>query len=184
MSNCSFNPLWLGFTINCWVRWVWVAVESPLISSGDTRSDRTTARCPEPYNGIPLCFHCVFLFHLIVLFLPDLNGEWGKSRNMCNGVFWFGQSLACSWFVLRRSMLFTLAFGGGNGYMLFISPPTSVFPLIILPYVKSVYVFVITILHKEPPIFYFTHSSDDPVECGPCNYYLLLIGYHISGTKL
>lgn len=56
--------------------------------------------------------------------------------------------------------------------------------LIILPYVKSLDVFVITSLHKVPPIFYFTHSSGDPVECGPCNYYLLLIGYHISGTKL
>lgn len=151
---------------------------------GDTGSDRTTALCPGPYNRIPLCFLCVFLFHLIVLFLLDLNGEWGKSRNMCNWVFWFGHFLACSWFVLRRSMLFTLPFGGGNGYMLFISPPASALLLIILPYVRSLYVFVITSLHKEPPIFYFTHSSGDPVECGPCNYYLLLIGYHISGSKL
>lgn len=68
--------------------------------------------------------------------------------------------------------------------MLFISPAASALPLKILLYVKSLYVFVITSLHTEPPIFYFTHSSGDPVECGPCNYYLLLIGYHISGTKL
>lgn len=69
--------------------------------------------------------------------------------------------------------------------MLFISPPAGVLLFIALPHVRSLHVFVITSLYKEPPIFYFTHSSGDGVaECGPCNYYLLLIGYHISGTKL
>ena len=58
----------------------------PLISLGDTRSDRTTALCPGPYNRIPLCFLCVFLFQLIILFLLDLNGDWVSRNNVQLGI--------------------------------------------------------------------------------------------------
>lgn len=128
-------------------------------------------------------FACFFISHNCVI------SSWPERRmrrNMCNWVFWSAHSLTCSWFVLRRPvLLFTLPFGGGNGYKLFISPSASALPLTFLLYVKPPYVFVITPQRTPPPpIFYFTHSSGGPLECGPCNYYLVLIGYHMSGTKL
>lgn len=124
-----------------------------LISSGDTRSDRTAALRPGHQKSIVLFLGACVLIHQIVLFLLDLNRRGGKSRNMRKWIFGLGKSLACSWFILRRSLLFTLPFGGGNGYIPFISPPDMLsLSLIILPHVKS-YVFVITALHEEPPSF-------------------------------
>lgn len=70
--------------------------------------------------------------------------------------------------------------------MLFISPPARTLLFIAPPHATSLYAFVITSRHKEPPIFYFTHSSAHAaVHCGPCNYhsYLLVIVYQAQRYK-
>lgn len=93
-------------------------------------------------------FACFFISHNCVI------SSWPERRmrrNMCSWVFWSAHSLTCSWFVLRRPvLLFTLPFGGGNGYKLFISPSASALPLTFLLYVKPPYVFVIT-PQRTPP---------------------------------
>lgn len=88
-------------------------------------------------------------------------------------------------FVLR-SVLFTLQFGGGNAPELFISPSAAA-------HISSTRRAAVCLRNKWPPTknprtdtpsFDFTHPSGGAVECGPCNYYLLLIGYRVSGAGL
>lgn len=88
-------------------------------------------------------------------------------------------------FVLR-SALFTLQFGGGNAPELFISPSAAA-------HISSSRRAAVCLRNKwpptknhrtDPPSFDFTHPSGGAVECGPCNYYLLLIGYRVSGAEL